>query len=200
MDFDHIDTSNEMVKKIIKTSFEVFALNDYKKASTNMIVQKAGISRGILYHYFKDKEELFDYLNFYSLQKSFTEVNAYINWDNKDIIKRVCELTKFRLDVIAEYPYMIEFGEKYRSHIFKHADVTALRGWRDKFYSHNVDYSLFKDGMDMTRVLHILKWTYRGLYKELLEKPEINISESMILDLKEACNGYYELLASSFYQ
>lgn len=200
MDFDHIDGNNEMIKRIIKTSFEVFALNDYKKASTNMIVQKAGVSRGILYHYFKDKEELFDYLNYYSLQKSFKEVNEYIDWENKDIIKRVCELTKFRLDVIGEYPFMIEFGDKYRSQIFKYADVEELREWRAKFYNHNIDYTLFKGGMEIEKVLHVIKWTYRGLYKELLEKPETNISESMISDLKEACDGYYTLLESNFYR
>ncbi len=200
MDFEHIDSNNEMVKKIIKSSFEVFALNDYKKASTNMIVQKAGISRGILYHYFKDKEDLFNYLNFYSLQKSFAEVNDYIDWENEDIIKRISELTKFRLDVIAEYPYMIEFGDKYKSEVFKHADVAALREWREKFYKYNINYALFKDEVDIEKVLHILKWTFRGLYKELLEKPDINISESMIIDLKEACNNYYVLLASSFFR
>ncbi len=200
MNFDHIDDSNEMVKKIIKTSFEVFALNDYNKASTNMIVQKAGVSRGILYHYFKDKEELFDYLNYYSLQKSFKEINEYIDWVNNDLIKRISELTKYRLDVIAQYPFMIEFGEKYRNLVFKYADVEALREWREKFYAHNIDYKMFKDELDLDKVLHILKWTYRGLYKGLLEKPETIISESMIIDLKESCNSYYELLASSFYK
>ncbi len=200
MVFDHIDDDNEMVKKIIKTSFEVFTLNDYKKASTNVIVQKAGISRGILYHYFKNKEELFDFLIYYSLEKSFKEVNEYIDWENRDIIKRICEITKYRLDVILKYPFMIEFGEKYRDKIFENADVEALREWKQKFYSTNVDYSLFKDDIDIKKVLHVLKWTYRGLYKELLVKPEVNISEPMIIDLKEVCNSYYTLLASNFYK
>ncbi|MBI9012918.1 MAG: TetR/AcrR family transcriptional regulator [Clostridiales bacterium] len=200
MDFDHIDTSNEMVKNIIKTSFEVFSKNEYKKASTNLIVQKAKISRGILYHYFKDKETLFDYLNFYSLQKGVSEVNDYIDWDNSDIIKRVCELTKYRLDVIAEYPYMIEFGEKYKDHIFKYANPTELRDWRERFFSHNVDYSLFKDELEIKKMLHIIKWTFRGLYKNLLEKPEVTVSETDILNLKEECNSYYEILKNNFYK
>lgn len=200
MNFDHIDDSNEMVKKIIKTSFEVFALNDYNKASTNMIVKKAGVSRGILYHYFKDKEELFDYLNYYSLQKSFKEIDEYIDWANNDLIKRISEITKYRLDGIAQYPFMIEFGEKYRNLVFKYADVGALREWREKFYTYNIDYKMFKDGMELDKVLHILKWTYRGLYKGLLEKPDTIISETMIGDLKESCNSYYELLVSSFYK
>jgi len=200
MDYDHIDTSNEMVKKIIRTSFMVFSQNDMKKASTNMIVQKAGISRGILYHYFKNKEELFDYLNYYSFQRSFEEVNQYIDWDNRDLIKRICDITKYRLDSIAEYPYMIEFNEKYKDQVIRFTDIKVLREWREKFHKHNIDYSLFKENLDMEKVLHILKWTFRGLYKELLNKPEKSITEEQILQLKEDCSKYYEILATTFYR
>lgn len=201
MDYDHIDTSNQMVKKIIKTSFEVFAKNDFKKASTNLIVQTAGISRGILYHYFKDKDQLFDYLKFYSFVKSFDEVDRHINWENDDLISRVSELTKYRLDVIAEYPFMIEFGEKYREEIMASVDPSKLREWRSKFYQYNIDYDKFKNELDVKEVLHVVKWTFRGLYKELLEKPDPNIviTEEVILDLKEKCDDYCELLKVTFY-
>ncbi len=201
MDYDHIDTSNEMVKKIIKTSFEVFAKNDFKKASTNLIVQTAGISRGILYHYFKDKDQLFDYLKFYSFLKSFDEVDRYINWEDNDLIRRISDLTKYRLDVIAEYPFMIEFGEKYREEVMTSVDPSKLRGWRTKFYEHNIAYDKFKGELDMEQVIHVIKWTFRGLYKELLEKPDPNIviTESAILTLKEKCDDYSKLLEESFY-
>lgn len=200
MRFKHIDIENEMVKNITKVAFEIFALNDYKKASTNMIVQKAGVSRGILYHYFKDKEELFDYLNYYSFEKGFEEVNRYIDWENKDIIKRISEITKYRLDVIAEYPYIIEFGEKYKDQIFKFTTATVLYEWKERFYKHNIDYTMFKDDIVIERVLHILKWTFRGVYKELLKKSDEEISVALIMQQKIECDGYYELLVSNFYK
>ena len=199
MRFEHLDIDNEMVKKIIKASFEIFASYDYKKASTNMIVQKAGVSRGILYHYFKDKEELFDYLNYYSFEKGFEEIDRYLDWENNDIIKRISDLTKYRLDVIAKYPYMIEFGEKYKEQIFQFTNVTAVYEWKEKFYKHNIDYSLFKEDIVLENALHILKWTFRGLYKELLKNSD-EISESVILHQKDECDTYYELLVSSFYR
>ena len=200
MDFENVDTSNEMVKKIIKTSFEVFALYDYKKASTNMIVQKAGISRGILYHYFTDKKELFDYLNFYSFQKGVDEVDNYLDWDSDDIIRRISDITKYRLDVIAEYPYLIEFSEKYKEQIYEFVKIKELYEWKEKFYKHNIDYSLFKEGVNIKEALHIVKWTYRGLYKELLRKSDSDINETIILNLKGECDSYYDLLVTSFYK
>lgn len=200
MDYEQIDTANAMVKKIIKSSFEVFALNDYKKASTNMIVQKVGISRGILYHYFSSKDELFNYLNYYSFAKGFKEVDRHINWENNDIIYRVCEITKYRLDSIAEYPYMIEFSEKYKNRIIEFTNINTLRKWREKFYKHNINFSMFKDSIDIKKALHVIKWTFRGLYKELLTKRENDINNSEIVKLKRECVNYYNLLADNFYK
>ncbi len=166
-----------------------------------MIVQQVGISRGILYHYFKGKEDLFNYLNYYSFAKGFEDVDQFIDWNKDDIIERVCDITKYRLDVIEDYPYMIEFSEKYKDRIVDFADVNVLRAWREKFYKYNIDYSKFKGGdISIESALHVIKWTFRGgLYKELLEKRQDDISESVIIKAKEECTSYYKLLAANFY-
>ncbi len=46
--------------KIINASYELFTLKGYKKTNTILIAKKAGLSIGIVYTYFKDKDELFD--------------------------------------------------------------------------------------------------------------------------------------------
>ncbi|OQY09435.1 MAG: hypothetical protein B6I28_03025 [Fusobacteriia bacterium 4572_132] len=45
--------------KIITVFYELVAEKGYDKASMNDIVKKAGISKGAIYHHFKNKEELF---------------------------------------------------------------------------------------------------------------------------------------------
>ena len=45
--------------RIIEASFQEFGRHGYEGASTNQICQAAGISKGLLYHYFKSKENLF---------------------------------------------------------------------------------------------------------------------------------------------
>ena len=47
----------EVKDKIIKGAIEEFAENGYKAASTNSICKKAKVSKGLIYYYFKSKEE-----------------------------------------------------------------------------------------------------------------------------------------------
>ena len=186
--------------EILESYYQILIQEGLEGASISKIAKHMDIHPSLIIHYFKNKEELFDYLNYYSFQRSFEEVNQYIDWDNRDLIKRICDITKYRLDSIAEYPYMIEFNEQYKDQVIRFTDIKVLREWREKFHKHNIDYSLFKENLDMEKVLHILKWTFRGLYKELLNKPEKSITEEQILQLKEDCSKYYEILATTFYR
>lgn len=52
----------EKRKRILDACLEEFAQNGYDKASTNTIVKKADISKGILFHYFGSKKNLYLYL------------------------------------------------------------------------------------------------------------------------------------------
>lgn len=45
--------------RIIEAALQEFGEHGYDGASTNQICQAAGISKGLLYHYFKSKENLF---------------------------------------------------------------------------------------------------------------------------------------------
>lgn len=50
---------NEAKEHIILTSFKLFLNKGYKEVSMSMIVKETGMSKGALYHYFKNKQELF---------------------------------------------------------------------------------------------------------------------------------------------
>ena len=44
-----------------------FGDNTFKKTSADSIARRAGVSKGLLFHYFKDKRELYLYLYQYAL-------------------------------------------------------------------------------------------------------------------------------------
>jgi len=45
--------------KILKIAFDEFMMKGYESSSINSICQKAGISKGGIYHHFKNKDELY---------------------------------------------------------------------------------------------------------------------------------------------
>lgn len=49
--------SSEKELAIVNASLEVFSQSEYKHAATDEIAHKAGISKGLLFYYFKNKEE-----------------------------------------------------------------------------------------------------------------------------------------------
>ena len=51
----------------MRAAIEVFAKYEYKKASTDLIASKAGVSKGLLFYYFHNKKDL--YLTVYEYVK-----------------------------------------------------------------------------------------------------------------------------------
>jgi AcrR family transcriptional regulator len=55
--FDKLDDDERA--EILREAGETFAENGYGEASLNAIIERAGISKGSLYYYFENKEDLF---------------------------------------------------------------------------------------------------------------------------------------------
>ncbi len=85
--FKDIDIYNPKVHKILNAAFEEFAKFGLDKASLNKILKSAGISKGVFYHYFSDKEELFNFLIYFTVEISMKDLDKYIDWDGDDLIK-----------------------------------------------------------------------------------------------------------------
>ena len=58
--FEELPSEKKM--RIINAGLECFGQYGYKKANTDLIVEKAGISKGLLFYYFKNKETFYLYL------------------------------------------------------------------------------------------------------------------------------------------
>ena len=56
------DIKSDKQERIINAAIKVFAENGYKKASTDVIVKEAEISKGLLFHYFTNKIGLYEYI------------------------------------------------------------------------------------------------------------------------------------------
>ncbi|MEC9488249.1 MAG: TetR/AcrR family transcriptional regulator [Halanaerobium sp.] len=75
-----INLPGEKRQRIIDIAMEEFSLNNYKSASLSSIVEKAGIAKGSMYQYFKNKKDLYLYLLNIAAQKKFSFLRDNLRW------------------------------------------------------------------------------------------------------------------------
>ncbi|HEB61687.1 MAG TPA: TetR/AcrR family transcriptional regulator, partial [Bacteroidetes bacterium] len=82
-------------EKILNAATELFAENGFNATSISDIAKKAGISKGLVYNYFKSKEELLDDIVFSAFNEfdDFFETLSKNQNDPLESLYRVLEVT-----------------------------------------------------------------------------------------------------------
>lgn len=195
----------EKKSKLINSAMKEFGANSYEKASTNAIVKEAGISKGLLYHYFDSKEALYDYLISFTMKSVGTAIINSVEWDDGDLINRMHRVIEIKLGILEQYPYMLDFGKAmYDSKSLDEMKELAERYIPDlylKVYSHNIDYSLFKDNIDVDRVVKMIQLFLDGYAEQFLKKYRTTISSTK--EFKQEMDEvmiYLNLYKEAFYK
>jgi len=94
----------EKKQHILKVCIEEFGKNGYDKTSTNNIVAKAGIGKGMLFHYFGSKKQLFIYLVNVCLDIIMKSIHCKLEEiESDDFFKRVKKILFHKLIVTSEH-------------------------------------------------------------------------------------------------
>jgi TetR/AcrR family transcriptional regulator len=95
---------------IIKVAIEEFVKNGYEKASTDVITRRAGISKGILFHYFKSKKNLYLYLVNY-VKDFLTELvmEEMEKIQSDDFFERIKEIVLLKQKLTVQYLQETQF-------------------------------------------------------------------------------------------
>ncbi|MBC1584992.1 TetR/AcrR family transcriptional regulator [Listeria seeligeri] len=94
---------DEKRKKILEAAMEEFAEKGYQTASTNQICAKAGVSKGLIFHYFGSKEKLYIAAVSYAIDFVTNKVNVEKEtW--KDFVEMAIWSTKQKLEFNRNYP------------------------------------------------------------------------------------------------
>ncbi|QUH31800.1 TetR/AcrR family transcriptional regulator [Vallitalea guaymasensis] len=191
----------EKQNKIINSAMEEFSKYGYEKASTNNIVANANISKGLLFHYFSNKQGLFDFLINYSFEVMINEINEKVNWEEMDIFDRLKEIFMIKMKVSRKYPRIFHFFNimlEYKSveEIMKEERVSNLLS---KIYFQDIDYTKFMEDIDPVKALNIIKWTFEKYGDENLKK----FQTDGLIDfdkISTEIDEYIDILRLAFYR
>lgn len=203
--YKDIDVNSEKINRIINCALEEFSKNTYEKASTNNIVKAANVSRGLMYHYFTDKQDLFDFLIEFSMKELATTFNENFDWNERDLLTKMSLAAKLKFDMYMRYPYMIDFCmnalQKVSVDEMRNSVREEYSMIGDKFYSvESIDLSKFKADVDVDTAIDVIQWTiekHSEMYLDKIRSGELNISTEEIL---REIQVYIEFLRKTFYK
>lgn len=143
----------EKKNKIINAGLEVFSEYGYEQAPTDLIIQKAQISKGALFHYFENKENFFIFLfNHASLELS-RKINPNPPVHNVDIFDYIPFITKQKIILLKEYPFLMTFvmkayGQNY-SLLKEKGKIDFFEEYQKQsnFIFQEIDFSTLKEGI-----------------------------------------------------
>lgn len=199
----------EKRERILNAAMQEF-LEGFKKASTDNIVREAGISKGLLFHYFGTKEKLYNFLIDYAIDIVQAEFIDLINVHHKDILDSIWQLSLLKQDLSNRYPTIFDFLTRVyvdgkdcpaMEHLERLYEVRA-KMMQDVF--DHCDRSLFKDDIPHDRAIDVIMMVMNGFSQQkvdLLDKDRIgkNVKDnydSYLAELKE----YLDLLRQVFYK
>lgn len=165
------DLNREKQDRMINAALRVFAQNGYRHASTDVIVKEAGISKGLLFHYFSNKIGLFSFLFDYSVRYMLFEFDRLISAKETDYFVICKEMEKAKLNVLRSYPYMHEFIEKSLEE--NQLDIIETIEFSKNTYIETIskyyaqgDRSFMRGDISATQLDNLICYTVDGLTKD----------------------------------
>lgn len=174
----------------------------YAAANTDEIVVEAGISKGLLFHYFGSKKGLYKFLLHYALGTVNSEYDKVILKSN-DFLENIWRVSKLAADLMFRYPVLYSFLA--RSY-FSTDGVEGIPNIRptekliQKIFKQS-DKSLFRDDIDIEMAQNLILWAMNGYansisaYGSDIEKYQKNYNPIM-----QEFEGYLNILRKIFYK
>ena len=193
--------------RIINAAIKEFAQKGYDNASTNEIVKEAGISKGLLFHYFGNKKQLYLFLFDYCIELITDEYFKKVNFKETDFFTRIRQAVMVKMEMLGTHPDIFKFiqevfledSQEIKAEFDKKKqEMTHIN--MEKFYE-GIDYSKFRDDVDLKKIIKIITWTFEKMSDEILYQakstPNHEIDYQPILDETEE---YFEVLKTCFYK
>ncbi|WP_342534168.1 TetR/AcrR family transcriptional regulator [Lysinibacillus sp. FSL K6-0057] len=196
---------------IINAALKEFSINHYATASTNKIVSNANISKGILFHYFGSKKNLYLFLYEYTTNTFSEALNRQLDLTEPDIFKRYEQIMKVKIDLMKQYHALFDFLKKtYAETSFEvrdelnHYNATIQKSSYAMVFE-GIDTGLFHENLDIKKAIDTIQWVTDGIshrYEERLKAHADN--QELFNELIEQCmveaSEYFLFLKTLLYQ
>ncbi|MDF2616281.1 MAG: TetR family transcriptional regulator [Sedimentibacter sp.] len=193
----------EKQTRIINAALKEFAKNGYESASTNEIIKDADISKGSLFNYFKSKKELYFYLIDY-VAEIIENMYDEIDLNETDFFERIKDVGIIKFNIMKKVPQAFDFinalGKEQSADVIseiKSKSTIIIENGMTRIYK-NIDFSKFRDDIDIDKTLNIINWTMLSFSEQ--QRNSLNSFEDIGIEILGEWDDYFDIMKRCFYK
>lgn len=197
--------SEEKRLRIINSAIEEFANKGYKRATVDNIVSKAGISKGSIFQYFKNKEKLYLYICDYQINIIKDKVFNQKENNETDFFELYKHAAHIKFEILKKSPYIFKFfqtlysddsqvSQKWLENILQNRNQLVLN------FMGEYDKTKFKDDLDIDMAVKAIELTFDGLSMKWIDKLSYENYEKDLKSLFEEVEDYINFYKKLYYK
>jgi TetR/AcrR family transcriptional regulator len=173
----------EKQNAIINAGYWVFSENSYKKSPVSEIAKEAGISKALLFHYFKNKKEFYLYLYNYAftLMKEIAEAEMTVT--EIDFFEGLLLSLKYQRKLLEQHVYLFRFmmkaiheeDEEVARDLIGINSAKANNSIND--FLARINKNKFKEEVDIDQLINVFGLCVEGFWKEKYYNSHLDIDE-----------------------
>lgn len=197
--------SKEKRQRIINSAIEEFANKGYKNATIDNIVSKAGISKGSIFQYFKNKESLYVYICDYQINIIKDEIFNQKETNETDFFELYRHAARTKFEIVKKSPYVFKFFKTLYSD-----DSEVAKKWLNDIYINksqlvlnfmgDYDKTKFRDDIDIDMAVKAIELTFDGLSMKWMEKLSYGNYEKDLKSLFDEVEDYIKFYKKLYYK
>ena len=162
------ELKKEKQDRMINAALKIFSQFGYRHASTDDIIREAGISKGLLFHYFESKIGLYAFLYDYATRVVTLELTGHVEKNEDGYFELFKQILSAKASSMSQYPYIFLFLNKANEETDLDA-LSVISERREKYTRIMValrdrsDITVFGPWVDYVKVGDILVFTVDGL-------------------------------------
>ena len=173
----------EKRQAILNAGYRVFSQNSYKNSPMSEIAGAAGISKSLLFHYFRNKKELYLFLWDNCAETTIEFLSRYGCYDQTDLFESMERGMRAKMEIIRLYPDMGSFVIK----AFYEKDAEICAAIQESYHRYfnlkadrtrlNFDPAQFRPGLDVAMMYREMYWAAEGYLWEMVQRGDVNIDQ-----------------------
>jgi TetR/AcrR family transcriptional regulator len=197
--------SEEKKLRIINSAIEEFANKGYKNATVDNIVSKAGISKGSIFQYFKNKERLYLYICDYQIDIIKDAVFKQKESNETDFFKIYKQAARIKFEILKKSPYIFKFFQTIHSD-----DSQVAQKWLENILQNrnqlvlnlvgDYEKTKFRDDLDIDMAVKAIELTFDGLSMKWIDKLSYENYEKDLECIFEEVEDYINFYKKLYYK